>query len=395
MSMLNGCRALAPAGVPFTPADVLAGLRAVLAGSAGRNAFREAVSRAFGVDHVFAFSSGRAAMSAGLRAFGALYPERDEVAVPAYTSFSVASAVVHAGYRVIPYDLDAESLSPDMADLEHSLSGKTLCIVVCHLFGYPADMDAVLDVAQRHGVPVFDDAAQAMGARYKGRLAGTFGDMGLFSMSRGKNISAVDGGILVTNRADLARALRGRRVPSATPADTLNALLKALALCVLLHPRMYWIPRSIPALRLGASIFDPAFPERGLTSFQAGLGVRMLNRLTALNDCRTRVADELLRRLPGCRVPRPVPGAEPVYLRLPLLNGRSCCEAPELGVVPAYPTTLDRIPELKPYLGRKAEYPGAERLADAMLTLPTHGFVSSRDVHAITSTLLAAGGCHG
>ncbi|GAB7024005.1 DegT/DnrJ/EryC1/StrS family aminotransferase [Salidesulfovibrio brasiliensis] len=395
MSMLSACRALAPSGVPFAPADIAAGVRAARHEDAALAELRREIASVFGVRHVFLFSSGRAAMSAAFRALGELYPGRDEVAVPAYTSYSVASAIVNAGFRLNPYDLERGTMSPDPQDMARSLNDRTLCLMACHLFGYPVDMDAVRGAASQRGVPVFDDAAQAMGASYRGQPAGALGDVGLFSMSRGKNISAVDGGILVTDRDDLAEVLGRIRPEPVSARNRVVIILKALALCGLLHPRMYWIPRSLPMLKLGASVFDPGFPVKGLTGFQAGLGLRMLDRLDELNRCRKRTADELMRRLPGCEVPRPVSGAAPVFLRLPLLNGRACTVAPELGVVPAYPTTLDGIPGIAPHLARQADYPGAKRLASELVTLPTHGFVSMRDVQTITHTFQTAGGCHG
>lgn len=385
-------RALAPSGVPFSLADIACGLLAAMDGKQSLVRFRDQVAARYGKRHVHFFSSGRGAISAALQALHMLHPERDEVVVPAYTSFSVASAVVHAGLKVRLYDVDSETLGPVPESLAKALGDKSLCLMICHLFGCPADMGPARKLAAEHAVPLFDDAAQAMGAVWQGRQVGTFGDIGLFSLSRGKNISAVDGGILVTNNDRLAVALDAATPPPPGAKARLKVGLIALALCVLLHPRLYWIPNSLPFLRLGESHFDPDFQVTALTPFQAGLGKRMLRRLDRINAGRREVATRWMTALQGRRFPRPVHGAESVWLRLPLLDGEPGEAMKEYGVVPSYPTGLHEIAALKPHLAGEGTYPGAERLARRLLTLPTQGYVTERDIKHVARALERRGG---
>jgi dTDP-4-amino-4,6-dideoxygalactose transaminase len=181
--------------------DILAGMRGVGRPHEVAEELRHAIQDKFGARHVFFATSGRAGLSAGLTALRRLNPERDEVLLPAYTSFSVPSAVVNAGLKVSLYDLNPETLAPDMASLERAMSPRTLCVVACHLFGYPVDLEPLRELCRVSGAALFDDAAQAMGASIDGKLVGTMGDVGLFSLSRGKNMTAVDGGIVLTDRA--------------------------------------------------------------------------------------------------------------------------------------------------------------------------------------------------
>lgn len=384
-------RALAPSGVPLTLADLAHGLLAAMDGGRAVARFRDQVAARFGKKHVHLYSSGRGAISAALRALHARTPERDEVVIPAYTSFSVASAVVHAGFKVRLYDVDPETLSPVPESLEAALGDASLCLMVCHLFGCPADMDLAQRLAEKHSVPLFDDAAQAMGATWNGKQVGTFGDIGLYSLSRGKNISAVDGGILVTADADIAHILEEQAPEEPDFQGKVKLGLMALALCFLLHPRLYWIPNSLPFLKLGESHFDPDFDVTALTPFQTGLAARMLRRLDRINAGRKSVAAKWMKAVEGRTFPRLPDGADPVWLRLPVLDADNVSVLKEYGVVESYPTGLHEIEALKPYLAVDGEYPGAEAVARSLLTLPTQTYVTDGDIDHVARLLNGEG----
>lgn len=383
-------RVLPPSASRLELRDIGAGLASWLARADSRGALARAVRRRFGVRHVFPVSSGRAALWAGLMALRQLSPDRNEVLLPAFTAFSVPAAVVRAGLTVRLYDLDPWTLTPDMAGLERAMSGRTLCVVLCHLFGYPLDVRPVRELADRHGAAVIDDAAQAMGASLDGRWVGTQGDFGLFSLGRGKNMTAVGGGLLVTDRDDLAAALAA--LPETRRVSRWSApksLVQAMALLIAVHPRVYRLPASLPWLHVGASIFDPDFPVTGLDGFRAGLAVRVLDRLEHVTAGRRAVAGRLLAALadaPGIRAVRSV--SEPVYLRLPLLpdadwpDGRAPV-CPALGVVRSYPLPVHLIAAVAPHLDASRSYPGAEFLARNLITAPTHAFVRAGDVAAM------------
>jgi len=379
-------RALPPSGVRIRLADILAGFQAVQQGEMALRLFRDEICQYFGVRHAFFTSSGRAALSVVLSAFHDINPERDEVALPAYTSFSVPSAVVNAGFKVSLYDLDSETLSPHLPSLEACINDKTLCVVACHLYGYPCAMDKITEIAVAKGVPVIDDAAQAMGAKYKGQYAGTHGSAGIFSLSRGKNITSVDGGIIVTDDDVLAEKLHKISLIQPPLTDSMSIVLKAFILSILLHPRVYWVPQRLPFLHIGASVFNPCFGKQRLTPFQAGIGRKMLGRLEEINRKRKATAAALRGRLEGiCHFVTQLDGAEPVYLRLPVfIAGAGKEEYPELGVFRSYPLPLGKIPELRQHLAiPEQQQPVAQTLAKVIMTLPTHEFVNESDIDAI------------
>jgi len=375
-------RALPPSGVPIRLADILAGIRAMFSGEKAVTCFNLEICHFFGMRHAITVSSGRAGLSLLFRALKQLNHGRVEVLIPAFTSFSVPSAVVNAGLKVALYDIDPATLSPDCSSLASAITDKTLCIVVCHLFGYPADMDAVLRVAQERGIPVIDDAAQAMGARYKGKLVGTFGTAGLFSLSRGKNITAVDGGVVVTNDESLEKQMTAIEIERVGHVEHLTLILKAVVLSFLLYPCCYWLPRSIPSLKIGASVFEPRFVVQRFTAFQAGIARQMLKRLDCINAERRKIAERFTGLFSGNNsvvLPQVVAGGEPVFLRFPVMVSRRVVEKPELGVIRSYPFPVQYIQGITPFLSVNKKVPGAMVLVELTLTLPTHCFVTDDD----------------
>ncbi len=133
----------------------------------------------------------------------------DEVIVPANTYIATWLAVSYAGATPIPVEPDPRTYNIDPGRIEAAITKATKAILPVHLYGQPADMDAVLDIAHRHGLRVLEDAAQAHGARFKGRRTGGLGDAAGFSFYPGKNLGALgDGGAVTTNDDELADRLR-------------------------------------------------------------------------------------------------------------------------------------------------------------------------------------------
>ena len=168
--------------------------------------FEAAIRGYLSVPHALGLSSGTAALRAGLAALGV--GPGDEVIVPAVTFIASANAVVTSGAVPIFADVDT-SLGIDPAALDSLISERTAAVMPVHLENIVCDMDAILAVTARRGVPVIEDACQAIGATYHDRAAGALGDMGAFSLQLEKNITAGEGGILVT--ADEHLYLRAAR----------------------------------------------------------------------------------------------------------------------------------------------------------------------------------------
>jgi len=148
-----------------------------------------------------AVPNGTQALELALQALGV--GPGDEVITTPYTFIATVSAIFAAGARPIFVDIDPDTNLIDPALIEAAITSATRAIVPVHIGGQPCDLDAVLDVASRHGLPVVEDAAQAVGAEWRGRRVGALGDLGTFSFQESKNLSGGEGGALVTDRQDL------------------------------------------------------------------------------------------------------------------------------------------------------------------------------------------------
>ncbi|MGE0372456.1 MAG: DegT/DnrJ/EryC1/StrS family aminotransferase [Gammaproteobacteria bacterium] len=160
-----------------------------------------------GAAHCIGVGNGLDALHLILRAYG--IGEGDEVIVPSNTYIATWLAVSHAGAVPVPVEPDERTYNIDPARIEAQITARTRAIIAVHLYGQPADMDAINAVAGKHRLKVIEDAAQAHGARYKGRRAGSLGDAAGFSFYPGKNLGAIgDGGAVTTNDAGLAERIR-------------------------------------------------------------------------------------------------------------------------------------------------------------------------------------------
>lgn len=158
-------------------------------------------------DHAIGVGNGTDALWLALLACG-VGPGDEVITVPS-TFMATAEAITYSGAKPVFVDVDERTCTMDPAALPHALSRRTKAIIPVHLFGQPADMDPILEFARTHGLAVIEDAAQAHGARYKGRRAGSLGDVGCFSFYPGKNLGALgEAGAVVTNRADIDEKIR-------------------------------------------------------------------------------------------------------------------------------------------------------------------------------------------
>lgn len=167
-------------------------------------AFEARIAELTGARHVIAVCNGTMALYMALKALG--IGEGDEVIVPDLTFIATANAVLMAGATPVLVDIDPVTLGLDPAEVQRALTPRTRALLPVHLYGQSAALDALAELARRHGLHLLEDAAQAVGVRYRGRHAGTFGDIGVLSFYGNKTITTAEGGVLLTNDDNLARA---------------------------------------------------------------------------------------------------------------------------------------------------------------------------------------------
>jgi dTDP-4-amino-4,6-dideoxygalactose transaminase len=208
------------------------------------------------VAHAVAFNAGTSALLAAYYAVGVR--PGDEIIAPDLTYHAAASPAFMLGASVVVADIDAQTRCIDPSTVEALVTERTKAITVVHQWGHPADMDALLKIAQKHGLRVVEDCSHAHGSRYQGRLCGTFGDVAVFSLQANKAVFAGEGGILVTNDSSIQdRAILLGHYRDRARSDVEDAVLST-----------YWATGA--GLKLRMSVFNAivalhslkAFPER-------------------------------------------------------------------------------------------------------------------------------------
>ncbi len=238
--------------------------------------FQEAFARFQGASYGVACANGTASIEVALKALG--IGPGDEVIVPAYTFIATASAVLMVNAVPIFVDVEADTFNIDPSRIEEAVTPRTKAIIAVHFAGHPADMEAVLSIAERHNLFVIEDAAQAHGAMWHGRGVGSIGHAGTFSFQASKNMTAGEGGLITTQDHGLAELCEsyiwgGRKVGRPWYE----------------HYRLGWNYR--------------------LTEFQGAILLQQLKRLESQNAKRAQNAGYLGRRLSA------LPGIEPLSVR--------------------------------------------------------------------------------
>lgn len=393
-------RCLAPSGAPISAVDLWQWLVTSVAAGDAEAQLKAQLASMFGVDHVVLAGTGRAALTLLLRAMRRLAPAgRAEVVVPAYTCYSVAASILKAGLTPRIVDVSPDTLDFAPGALEREDFSRVLAVVATSLYGLPANLPAWDALARGRGVFLVDDAAQAMGATVGGRPCGTWGDAGLLSFDKGKNVSAIDGGAVLTRSDALAEALQ-REANGLLDVPAIMSCVhvaKATAYWALLRPWLYGIPASLPQLGLGRTVFDTTYPLHRMDQVLASLAVVMLRRLEEFTAARRATAAALAEALsdaPGVRVVPPIANAVPAYLRLAVIADDSARRddllhrlvSQGLGATASYPQALISVPEVQK-LARPdgSPTPGALAVAGRILTLPTHPYVTGADIARIAA----------
>jgi perosamine synthetase len=179
--------------------------------------FEAAIGASVSSPHAIAVSSGTAGLHLCIRALE--IGEGDEVIVPSFTFIAAANAIRYERAVPVFVDIDRETLNIDPGRIEDAITPRTRALMVPHTFGVPAEMDAILEIAERRGLRVIEDACEAIGAEHRGRKAGSMGHAGVFAFYPNKQITTGEGGVVVTADAAVAGRIRALRNQGRYPTD--------------------------------------------------------------------------------------------------------------------------------------------------------------------------------
>lgn len=301
-----------------------------------------------------AVNSGTAGLHLGLLAAG--IGPGDEVVVPSFTFAATANAVALTGATPVFADIDPVTFCLSAASVEEHLTARTVAVMPVHLFGHPADMSALGEVARRHGLRVFEDAAQAHGASWRDAPVGSFGEFGMFSLYPTKNMTSGEGGMVAVADPETRRRVRLLR----------NQGMEA---------------------RYENEIVG--YNAR-MSDVHAAIGRVQLRKVAAWTGRRQRNAERLSQDLDGVTIPAVADGAVHVYhqytIRVPAdRDGFADALLREHGVATGvfYRRPTHRLPAFS----SDADLPETMRAADEVLSLPVHPAVTESDLDRIVSAV--------
>jgi perosamine synthetase len=327
--------------------------------------FEEAFAEFCEVKHAVSCSNGTTAVHLAMLALGVR--PGDEVIVPTLTFVATANAVAYCGATPVFIDAEPKTWNMDPTLIEAKITARTKGIIVVHLYGHPVDMDPVMAIARRHGLFVVEDAAEAHGARYKGKRVGSLGDLGTFSFFGNKVFSTGEGGMVVTNDQSLARQVHLFKEQGMDP------------------DRIYWHPVIGYNYRM--------------TNITAAIGVGQMEKSAWHLQRRREVALRYrvkLQNIPGLQLQAEEPWANHVYQFFTVVLGDEVTLSRDAVIANLRSHGVEGRPvvhpshTLPPYVDscRGQSFPVAERIAARGINLPTFAGLSDADVNYVSDSLV-------
>lgn len=340
-----------------------------------------------------ACSSGRAALELALRATGV--SAGDEIIVPTFCCASIVPPILAAGAVPVLGDVD-QGLTLTPRTVEAAITSRTRGVVVAHLFGNPAPIDAIEELCRRRGLILIDDAAQALGARLDGRLLGTFGDAGIVSFGKGKVCFGVGGGVLVSRESAVLERARAGSFPPATVVPTLK---RAATVTVWRRWRRWSLPLQVALNRIGDPAEEPTQRGRAMANLDAAVASSLLDTLD-INLAARRARVDAYRALLGrgtgwILLPH---GKESACLtQLVSFHGDARVALEVVGALRKAGYEVDRSyrplhlhASCKDYV--RGKFPNADRDWPALVELPCEPSVKMKDVRRIAELVKATAG---
>jgi perosamine synthetase len=318
--------------------------------------FEADFARAVGVKHCVATSSGTTALHLALLAVGV--GPGDEVITSPFSFIASANTALYCGATPVFADIDPATFNVDPAAVERAVTGRTRAIMPVHLFGQMADMDALTDIARRHGLRIVEDACQAHGATWRGRAAGSF-DVAAFSFYPTKNMTTGEGGAVTTDDDAIAEQMR---------------MLRAHGMRVRYHHEL-----------LGYNW--------RMTDLQAAIGAAQLPKLVGWNERRRANAAHYDRGLRGVVTPAVHPAATHVYHQYTVRvreRDRAIAALAEAGIGTGvyYPNPIHKQP-VYVERGYAGSFPESERAAAEVLSLPVRPDLTAEELDRVVAAVNA------
>jgi len=361
--------------------------------------YEQDFAKFFNASYAFSFWKGRVALYAILRAMGV--GQGDEVVLPGYTCVMDVNPVKYLGGKPIYVDIEPETFNINMEFLQEKITPNTKVIIAQHTYGYPCDMDSIMDISEKNDIPVIEDCCLSLGSKYKGKTVGTFGRAAYFSFQWNKPFTTGLGGMALINDSELAEKIESQRTEACKPSKK-EVLMLALQLAIyraFVYPRTtalaqrvfrYLTKKGTVVGSSSTSEFNPVMADdffKGMSNIQAKSGLRQLKKIEQNIAHRKRMAqlyDQLLDEHGWISRKYDRSIMDPVMVRYPVRiaeKDKALAEAAEAGIelgswfeCPLHPmeTPLDA------YDYKTGMCPEAEKASREVVNLPLHPRVNEK-----------------
>lgn len=352
--------------------------------------FEDAIRKMLGVKNAFTVNSGTTALYVILSALKKLSNKR-EIILPAYTAPSLLLPIKKAGLEYRLVDVSLDTFNMDMEKLAAVISDNTLAVLFIHMFGIPVEMEKAKCI---EGVFRIEDAASSFGTRRGGEFTGTFCDIGFISFNRGKNLSTVSGGVIVTDNLQVADAVKGEigKLSNLSFFAKIKIFLKAVGLSYAVRPWFYTIFRFVVSGFKYTSLHDD-FDSGHYTTFQGSLGCSLLERSETIfldRETKGEILYSRLKHIVGISVPRMPDGWRIVFNQFPFLVEDAKKRMKVLDAIiktGVEATMLYDKPLHKIYDESHSYYPNAEYMADRLILIPVHHYVTIKSLYKLLDVI--------
>lgn len=382
-----------PIIVPITFKEIANAIKdSIFKGKENILEFEQEISRYSRCEYSILNYSGRTALYTLLKAYN--IKKDDEIILPSFMCETVSQMLLDMGLKLNFVDINPNTYNIEINDLNKRISKNTKAILAVHMFGIPCDMQAIMDLAQEKDSIVIEDAAQAMGAEYKGKKAGTIAEAGFFSFGRGKPITAMGGGAIVTKDSSINRKCQDIISSFKEKSSNMSTLLQLIGYSSMRNRTIYNIVhKKVRSEGFRTKINLDNLKYRFI-DLQAAIGIKQLSMLDEFNTKRISNAEFLINNLKnseGIGTPNILKYTKPIMLRFPIrltkANQRdklkSLLEQHGIETSIVYPLTLPNL-----YNANSSEYIGAEEVVKNFIALPTHPLLNHNQLEIMVNDVM-------